>query len=187
MNKERISLVLTAVLFYGYNAIFSTDNEYKFYMTYLTIFSGLYHYKDEKEFFEEDLICCCFIKLYLLCNYIWWLEWSKLFYYFFCSDIFGNIIFYISYKSWYFKQKNRVYLLIHNFWHFYTAYMINSVIKNENKVYIGNITYFLRITFILLLISYNLKNNYFIKIFIVFSFLLPGTPLTNYYYDKMVL
>lgn len=175
MFIERISLVLTAVIFYGYSAIVNIgiDNEYSFYIANLTIFSSLYHYYDEKKFFEEDFICCFFIKLYLCLSYIIWLNWWDIAYYIFVSDILGNFLFYLSYRSWMTKGVDKRYMIVHNLWHFYTAYMLHSVVKNEVKVDIGRMNYIIRELFVLLILGYNIRKINYKNMATVFLFILP--------------
>ena len=141
VEKQKASFVATAAFFYGFLGLIcgsqSGDQLYAFYSISLGVYSCLYHYYAELKFFKEDLTCSFFFKLHLFTNYIFWLEWEKIMYYLFLSDVIGYVIFFLSVTTWKSKYKNCGYTVFHNIWHIYTGLLAFYAGMNEKKVEIG--------------------------------------------------
>jgi len=176
MNLERLSLVVSAATFYGITGLVmlweGNDYLYGYYSIFLGLFSGLYHYNDERRFFAEDFVCSFFYKLHVLTNYVLWVGWRRFLFYSFFSEIVGHIIFYLSFWSWKYKNRNYAYMIVHNIWHIYTGLMPYIVVRREDRVDLGFLDSFFMLCFVLSMSNYNLKNHLCVNGVIMGSFYL---------------
>ena len=141
VEKQKASFVATAAFFYIFLGFVcgleSGDQLFGIYSISLGIYSCLYHYYGELRYFSEDFTCSFFFKLHLFTNYIFWMEWEKIFAYLFLSDVLGYVIFYLSVSTWKSKYKNSGYAIFHNIWHIYTGGLAFYVGVAEQRVDIG--------------------------------------------------
>lgn len=176
MTIERLSLVHSAFIFYGITGGLVIWNGYDFlygyYALFLAFFSGLYHFYDEKKFFAEDFICSFFFKLHIFVNYVLWVGWKRFLFYSFLSEVVGLSLFYLSFFSWKYKNRNYSYMIIHNIWHIYTGLLPYMIVKNEVRVEIKYLDNLFMLFFVIFLTNYNLKKHLIIKILMYGSFYL---------------
>ena len=182
MNLLDSTLILTALIFYGGGAFYSFYNNldylFVYYSGFLTIFSSIYHYYNEKKYFEEDFVCCFFMKLHLVSNYVWFLDSYRFWFYTFLSEGLGYFIFYISYKSWNFPNK-LMYYISHNIWHMYTGALMWYVVATEPRTDIGWINELFMLLFVIALTNHTLKDKLLCSRFICSTVYL--WKLSNFY------
>lgn len=167
MTFERFTLVYSAFVFYGLTGglvIWEGSDMYLgFYSIFLAFFSGIYHYYDEKRYFAEDFICSFFYKLHIFANYVMWASWQRFLFYIFLSEVVGLSIFYLSYKSWKYKDRNYCYMIVHNIWHIYTGILPYMILRNESRVEMGYLDNLFMLFFVLCMSNYNFKKNLYVK------------------------